>query len=146
MRIGLLSLAALLLGLALPALAGVALRDRAALEEFLKTGIPCCIIDARSAASRRLAPLANTLVYRKGLKINPTGVVVVVADTDARAVQVGEALAGASKAKDVYAVQGGAATWRAVTGGSAFAGLPRSFVIPKNTCESGVPLQELRTE
>lgn|SRR5574340_439260 len=129
-----------------PASAAVTLRDRPALEEFLKTRTPCCVIDARSDKNRQAAPLADTLAYRQGLRINPTGVVVVIADSDARAVEVGEILAASSKAQEVYAVQGGAATWRAVTAGSAFSSLPRSFVIPSNTCEQGTPLQELRTK
>lgn len=128
------------------AAAAVSLRDKAALEDFLKSRTPCCVIDARSNNFRKSTPLADALPYRKGLKINPTGVVVVIADTDARALEVGEILAASSKAKEVYAVQGGLATWRVVTGGSAFSALPRSFVIPKNTCEQGIPLQELRSE
>lgn len=129
---------------ALPADADVALRDKAELEAFLASKTPCCVIDARSGKNRKSAPLADTLPYRKGLKINPSGVVVVVADTDARALEVGNILANSSKASDVYAVKGGVATWRTVTGTSLFASRPRSFVIPKNTCEQGVPLQELR--
>lgn len=129
---------------ALPAAAEVSLRDKAALEVFLASKTPCCVIDARSDKSRKSAPLADTLPYRKGLKIYPSGVVVVVADTDARAMEVGNILASSSKANDVYAVQGGVATWRAVTLTSLFASRPRSFVIPKNTCEQGIPLQELR--
>ena len=140
------AIAALALLPALPSTAAVTLRDKPALDDFFKNKVPCCVIDARGEKSRKAAPLANTLVYRKGLKINPTGVVVVVADTDARAVEVGEALAASSKAKEVYAVQGGASTWRAATGGSLFSRMPRSFVIPKNTCEQGTPLQELRTQ
>lgn len=132
--------------LAAPAAAEVSLRDKAALEAFLAGDTPCCVIDARSAKNRKSAPLANALAYRNGLKINPTGVVVVIADTDARAVEVGEILAASSKAKDVYAVQGGIATWKASTIAGLFASKPRSFVIPKNTCEQGTPLQELRVQ
>lgn len=130
----------------LPCAASVTLRDKAALEDFLKNKEPCCVIDARSGKSRKAAPLADTLIYRKGLKINPTGVVIVVADTDAKAIEIGEILAARSKAKEVYAVQGGASTWQAVTGGGIFSGMPRSFVIPKNTCEQGTPLQELHSQ
>lgn len=130
----------------LPCAAAVTLRDKPALEDFLKNKVPCCVIDARSDKSRKAAPLANTLAYRKGLKINPTGVVVIVADTDAKAIEIGEILAARSKAKEVYAVQGGASTWQAVTEGSIFSGMPRSFVIPKNTCEQGTPLQELLSQ
>ncbi len=131
---------------AAPAAAEVSLRDTAALKAFLAGDTPCCVIDARAAANRKRAPLADTLAYRKDLKINPTGVVVVIADTDARAVEIGERLADSSKAKEVYAVKGGIATWNAASVAGLFKTRPRSFVIPKNTCEQGTPLQELRIQ
>ena len=134
------------MGFAASAAAEVSLRDTAALEAFLSGNTPCCVIDARSAANCKRAPLADTLPYRTGLKINPTGVVVVIADTDARAVEVGELLAESSKAKEVYAVKGGIATWKAATIAGLLKTRPRSFVIPKNTCEQGTPLQELRIQ
>lgn len=127
---------------ALPAAAEVSLRDTAALQAFLASGTPCCVIDARNEAKRLSAPLADTLPYRKGLKISPTGIVVVVADTDARAIEVGKALERSSKAQDIYAVKGGERTWRAVTGSAAASGMPRGFIIPKNTCESGTAIQQ----
>jgi hypothetical protein len=126
---------------ALPAAAEVSLRDTAALQAFLASGTPCCVIDARNAAKRLSSPLADTLPYRKGLKINPTGIVVVIADTDARAIEVGKALERSSKAQEVYAVKGGARSWRAATGAAA-SGMPRGFIIPKNTCESGTAIQQ----
>lgn len=132
--------------IAAPAAAEVSLRDTAALEAFLSGNTPCCVIDARSTANRKRAPLADTLPYRTGLKINPTGVVVVIADTDARAIEIGERLAESSKAKEVYAVKGGIATWKAATIAGLLKTRPRSFVIPKNTCEQGTPLQELRVQ
>jgi hypothetical protein len=134
------------LGIAMGAAAEVSLRDTAALEAFLSGNTPCCVIDARSAANRKRAPLADTLAYRKDLKINPTGVVVVIADSDARALEVGELLAAGSMAQEVYAVKGGVATWRAASVSGLFKTRPRSFVIPKNTCEQGTPLQELRVQ
>lgn len=126
---------------ALPAAAEVSLRDTAALQAFLASGTPCCVIDARNEAKRLSAPLADTLPYRKGLKINPTGIVV-VADTDARAIEVGKALERSSKAQEIFAVKGGERTWRAVTGSAAASGMPRGFIIPKNTCESGTAIQQ----
>lgn len=126
---------------AAPAAAEVSLRDTASLQAFLASGAPCCVIDARNAAKRLSAPLAETLPYRKDLKINPTGVVVVIADTDARAIEVGKALERSSKAKDVYAVKGGARTWRTAMGAAA-SGMPGGFIIPKNTCESGTAIQQ----
>jgi hypothetical protein len=123
-----------------------ALRDQAQLEALLKSAAPCCIIDARPDGVRKLLPLADTVPYRQDLKINPTSVVVVIADSDAKAVEVGDAIAKTSNAKDVVAVKGGAATWRALVGGDpgASAGSAAlSFVIPKNTCEQDTPLQTL---
>lgn len=124
-----------------PVAAEVSLRDTASLQAFLAGGTPCCVIDARNAARRLSAPLADALPYRKDLKINPTGVVVVIADTDARAIEVGKALERSSKARDVYAVKGGARSWRAATGAAA-SGMPGGFIIPKNTCESGTAIQQ----
>ena len=132
--------------IAAPAAAEVSLRDTAALEDFLAGNTPCCVIDARAAANRKRTPLADALPYRKGLKINPTGVVVVIADTDVRALEVGKLLAESSQAKEVYAVKGGIATWNAATIAGLLKTRPRSFVIPKNTCEQGTPLQELRVQ
>ena len=89
------------------------------------------------------APLADTLPYRKDLKINPTGVVVVIADSDARAVEVGKALERSSKAKDIYAVKGGAKHVAWSDGRlSTSSGMPSGFIIPKNTCESGTAIQQ----
>jgi len=129
------------LSFAVPAAAEVSLRDTASLQAFLAKGTPCCVIDARNEAKRLSAPLADTLPYRKGLRINPTGIVVVIADTDARAIEVGKALERSSKAKDIYAVKGGARSWREATGVAA-SGLPSGFIIPKNTCESGTAIQQ----
>lgn len=130
------------LSFAMPAAAEVSLRDAAALRAFLASGTPCCVIDARNEAKRLSVPLADALPYRKGLRIDPTGVVVIIADTDARAIEVGKALELTSKAKDVYAVKGGVRTWRAATGGAASSVMPPSFIIPKNTCESGTAIQQ----
>ena len=133
---------AALSSLSLPAAAEVSLRDTAALKAFLAGGAPCCVIDARNVAKRLSAPLDDALPWRKDLKINPTGVVVVVADTDARALEVGRALQRTSKAKEIYAVKGGERSWRAATESSAAGGMPGSFIIPKNTCESGAAIQQ----
>jgi hypothetical protein len=124
----------------------VVLKDRAELERLLKSETPCCIVDARRDMTRKLAPLANTVAYTKGMKINPTSVVVVIAESDATAVAVGEDLAKTSGAKDVVAVKGGAATWRSLAGdggGEGRMSAPVTFVIPKNTCEQEAPIQTL---
>lgn len=124
--------------------AAVELADRSQVQALLASGTPCCVIDARSDAERGKLGVAHALAYRKGMKINPTGAVVVIADTDARARQIGEALARTSAARQVVAVKGGAPTWlaaqEAAPGGPAGV---RSFIIPTNTCEQGPPLQVL---
>lgn len=126
--------------------ASVTLQDKGQLEALLASATPCCVIDGRNREAQRIKPLANTLAYRKGLKIKPSGAVVVIADSDARAVQIGEALAKSSAARQVVAVRGGAATWLAAQGIQS--GLPpwaTSFVIPRDTCQQGEPLQKLRS-
>lgn len=132
---------------AVVAAATVALHDRAQLAAALDKGPPCCVIDARPAGTRALRPLPDALVYRTGMKINPTAAVVVIADTDQNAVRVGEELARTNNVPTVIAVKGGLATWDAAAGrGGPPGGAALTFVIPKNTCEQEAPLQQLRTE
>jgi hypothetical protein len=125
--------------------ADVALKERDQIAFLLSANMPCCVIDARAEKARRQEPLPEALVYRKGLRISPTGPVVVIADSDARALGVGRAIARSSGASQVVAVKGGAATWLAAK--SSVAGSPgwvSSFVIPRDTCQQGEPLQTLR--
>lgn len=146
-RMGWLAALLALFWIAAPGWAAPTLQDRAQLEVLLKEGGPCCVIDARSAKSRKQQPLASALPYRKGLKINPTGPVVVIADSDARALAVGDALSKSNDAKVVYAVKGGFEIWQQVRlPATGEPGKAMSFVIPKNTCEQGKPLQTLRTD
>jgi len=141
---------ALAAALALPALYAGAVPveplDRGQLQALLAAKTPCSVIDARSEAERSKLGLAHALVYHQRMKIDPTGMVVVIADTDARALEIGEALVKTSAAKHVVAVKGGARTWvdaqQATAAGPAGA---LSFIIPTNTCEQGPPLQLLRT-
>jgi hypothetical protein len=124
----------------------VALHDRAQLALALEKGPPCCVIDARAEGARALRPLADALVYRKGMKINPTAAVAVIADSDENGMRVGDELARTSHAPQVIVVKGGLATWEAATAPSrsASGGAALTFVIPKNTCEQDTPLQTLR--
>lgn len=104
----------------------------------------CCVVDARSEARRKADPLANAVVYRKGVKLTPTAAIVVVADDDAGAVRTGRELERATRAGEVHAVQGGIATWRAFLDENRGSPLGMtSFIIPRNTCESGETLQQL---
>jgi hypothetical protein len=126
---------------------GVVLYDKADFETAFKQSAPCCVVDARSEAARSALPLANAVIYRLGVRITPTAAVVVIGDNDDQAMAAGKALAAASGAKDVYAVRGGLATWHALMPPAPEASegfMPSTFIIPKNTCEHGPPLQELR--
>jgi hypothetical protein len=138
-------LAALAFGTAHGA-APVALHDRTELAAELEKGTPCCVIDARPPAARAFRPLTEALAYTRGMKINPTAAVAVIADTDENGMRAGEDLARTNKAAKVIVVKGGLATWEAVVapGRSSTGGVPLTFVIPKNTCEQGAPLQTLR--
>lgn len=130
--------------------AGVSLQGESELVAALKANPPCCVIDARSATRRRELPLEDALHYQPGLRIVPTASVVVVADTDVQARKVGAALAGRYPGKTIYAVRGGDTAWAAVrktlesVNASSAPGSSHSFIIPRNTCESGETLQVLK--
>lgn len=135
---------ALLPGLA--AAAAVEAYDRDQLIAALEKSAPCCVIDARSAGKRLAKPLADSLVYRRGMKINPTAAVAVIGDTDDIAVRAAEDVAATNAAPQVIAVKGGMRTWEAATSaGRSGDAANRLFVIPKNTCEQDTPLQILRS-
>jgi hypothetical protein len=141
-------LSAVILGAAAAAHADASLRGAEQLKLALRSGPPCCVIDARPDAEREARPLAEALAYRDDLKIVPTATVMVVAESDARALAVAQALDSANPGKTIVAVEGGVAAWESVLAASAGAppgGHAFSFVIPKNTCEQGEPLQHLRT-
>lgn len=134
--------------------AAVALRGAAELTEALKSQPPCCVVDARSEDSQRKHPLADAVRYRSGLQIVPTAAVIVVADRDQEAMNIGAALAKQHPGKVIYAVKGGVAAWESVLKSlrgvssskapGAASGI--SFVIPHNTCETGTPLQILQSK
>lgn len=134
--------------------AAVTLRDAAALTEALKSEPPCCVVDARGADRQRKHPLAEALPYRPDLRIIPTASVIVVADRDRDALAVGAELAKKHPGKTIYAVKGGAQAWESVLKSlnapaySTAPGAPAgtSFVIPHNTCETGTPLQILKSK
>lgn len=132
--------------------AGASLRDKVDLIESLKHTPPCCVIDARSDAQRQQHALADSLPYRPGLRIVPAASVIVVGDDNQSALKVAEVLAKQHAGKTIYAVRGGVIAWEFVrnaldkVSASSEVGAPPaggSFVIPKNTCESGETLQIL---
>jgi hypothetical protein len=133
--------------------AQASLKDRAQLVVALAAKPPCCVIDGRSAAARKREPLAQALPWRPDLKIDPTAVVVVIADRDREALGIADALARKHPGKPIHAVKGGLATWKSASlallagaGMDAAMSGPVTFVIPANTCEHGKPLQELRPD
>jgi hypothetical protein len=128
--------------------ADAALLDGAQLGEHMKAGELCCVIDAREEGRRKQRPIPFAVTYQKGLKLAPGGFAVVVADGDAKALTIAEALA-ANAGKPVYAVKGGYDVWRLTPEGLARASAPRmsaprNFVIPSDTCKQGSPLQEFK--
>ena len=141
-------LAVLLFGASVQAQAAASLRNEMQLGLALRTSPPCCVVDARAERERKALVLDEALVYREDLRINPTATVVVVADTDETALAVAESIAAAHPGSPVLAVEGGIGAWQRVLarinadppGGRAV-----QFVIPKNTCEHGPALQQLRT-
>lgn len=104
----------------------------------------CCVVDGRTEADRRAAPIADALVWREDLVVKPTMAVVVIGATDDSALKIAGAVARSSKARQVIVVEGGAATWTRFLherSGGPPAGM--AFVVPKNTCEPGQAVLEL---
>ncbi len=136
------------LGAALPsAAAGVVVYDQTGLTAALARGAYCCVVDARSDSERKRDPVDQAVLYRKGLKVTPSAAVVVIADSEAEGLRIGKLVARDNQAKDVFVVKGGAGVWRASL--ATAQGAPPSsmtFVIPKNTCEQGKPLQSLKSD
>lgn len=128
--------------------AEVTMMGKSQLQQALKLESPCCVIDGRSPASRKKQPLTDALPYAQGMKINPTAAIVVVADNSRLADKVARELETGHPGKRVIAVQGGVGVWEAalVAASREAASKPGfSFVIPKNTCESGTAIQQLRS-
>jgi hypothetical protein len=142
-RRGAVALAALGMFASAALCADVVLHDRAGLEAALVGTRPCCVIDARAERNRREQPLADTVPYRKDLVLAGSGPALVVADSDARAVEIGKRLAAGANDHRVLAVKGGAATWRVLAAPDPTTSMPKSFVIPSNTCQQDKPLQSL---
>jgi|GEM_PF-2873439 len=136
-----------LLWLLVPALAwadGAALLDEQAVAAKLATVTDYQLLDARGSEAQRLAPLPFSTRYQQGTSVKQ-GVVFIVADDDASALKIAAAIPTESRA--VYAVKGGAGSWqRAMNQLPSPSSVSKSFVIPKNTCEQGKPLAELKRE
>lgn len=103
------------------------------------------LLDARSSAMQRSAPIAFSTVYRINTPIS-NGLVLVVADDDRTATEIAESIPAAIN-RSVYAVQGGSEMWqKVITNAPASRSTSDSFVIPKNTCEQGKPIQKLQRD
>lgn len=125
--------------------ADVSLMSKAQLVRALQEGQPCCVIDGRGEASRKKHPLGDALPYAKDMKIAPTSAVVVVADNDRLAKRIAARLDAAYPGKRIIAVQGGVGVWEAARVAASRADDNKPgirFVIPRNTCESGTPIQK----
>ncbi len=132
--------------LMLPAVACAAdmLLDEAALAEKLASSPEYQLLDARSAEAQHGVPLAFSTRYRPLMPVK-MGTVFVIADRDETALEIAEAIP--AEGRSVFAVKGGATTWKQVVGKMpAVSAMPDSFVIPKNTCEPGKPVQELKSD
>lgn len=123
--------------------AEVALLDEAALAAKLQQSEDYQLLDARGDEAQRLAPIAFATRYRINTTIR-NGLVLVVADTDAAAVEVAKSIP-ATVGREIYAVKGGESAWkRVMLSMPSPSAASTTFVIPKNTCEQGKPLREVQ--
>lgn len=103
------------------------------------------LLDARNPETRQIAPLAFSTRYWINVRINKA-LVLIVADTDAEAVEIARSIPAAA-GRAVFAVKGGFEAWQRVAKKTSPAvSVSTSFVIPKNTCEQGKPIQELKRD
>jgi hypothetical protein len=119
------------------------LLEESALLKKLEQGQDCQLIDARSPEMQQLAPLAFSTRYSINVSINKA-LVLVVAESDAEAVEIASSIPAAA-GRVVFAVKGGFEVWQRVAAkASPVTSVSKTFVIPKNTCEQGKPIQELK--
>ena len=147
-------IAAVMLLLAPPPLyADVSTPNEEQLSHLLLIEKACCVVDARKADERDKLPLPEAQTYAaEGFKLRRDNVdgelLIVIANDKQRAVAIAKSLDAAYPGHRVIAIGGGAAPWldaRAAAMQQLAAPPPAfSFVIPKNTCESGQTLQVLR--
>lgn len=139
--------AALLLSLApVPGLgAEEMLLDENALSAKLDQAQDYQLLDARNVEAQRNTPIPFSTRYERTIPIKK-GLVLIVADTDAEALAIAKSIPAASDCS-VFAVKGGRESWQRVMVKVPMSGsVSHSFVIPKNTCEQGKPIQELKRD
>ena len=121
------------------------LLDEKALSAKLDQTPDYQLLDARNAEAQRDTPIAFSTRYQITTPIK-TGLVLIVADTDTAALEIAKSIPVASN-RSVYVVKGGSAAYQRVMAkappATSFSG---SFVIPKDTCEQGKPIQELKRD
>jgi hypothetical protein len=121
------------------------LLDENALSKKIEQVEDCQLIDARDPETQRLAPLAFSTRYGINTRFNKA-LVLIVAETDAEAVEIAQSIP-AAKGRSVFAVKGGDEAWQRVAAKASRAtSVSKSFVIPKDTCEQGKPIQELKRD
>ncbi|OGS90355.1 MAG: hypothetical protein A2Z95_03080 [Gallionellales bacterium GWA2_60_18] len=101
------------------------------------------LLDARGVAARQTAPLAFSTKYEKLMPVNK-GLVFVVADSDAAALEIAQSIPASSE-RSVFAVKGGADAWKRVQSKSVKQ-VKTDFVVPKGTCEIGKPSLEIEAK
>lgn len=133
--------------LCLPALAFAAadlLLDEAAVAAQLGKTPDYQLLDARPVAAQQAVPLAFSTKYQPLMAVKK-GLVFVVADTDADALKIAGSIP--ADGRSVFAVKGGATAWKqAVAKTPVTSAMPDNFTIPKNTCEAGKAVQELKSD
>jgi hypothetical protein len=121
------------------------LLDETALSAKLDQAQDYQLLDARNAEAQRNAPIAFSTRYQKTMPIKK-GLVLIVADTDAAALDIAKAIP-AAKDCSVFAVKGGSEAWQRVMAKvPQITSVSGSFVIPMNTCEQGKPIQKLKRD
>jgi hypothetical protein len=117
--------------------------EEVALQKIVSKDQDYQLMDARDPEMQQIAPLAFSTRYKLNVPITKA-LVLVVADTDAEALEVARSIP-AAEGRAVYAVKGGFEIWqRVIKQAASPAAASKSFVIPKNTCEQGKPIQELK--
>lgn len=119
------------------------LLDARELADKLKQDANYQLLDARSAAARQLAPLAFSKDYEKGMALG-SGQMFVVADSDEEALAIVHSIPDAA-GRAVFAVQGGAGTWKQAQAEQSSASSV-DFIVPKGTCELGKPVLEIEAK
>ncbi len=124
--------------------APAALKDKTQLIDLLKRDQAITVIDARKLRARTQRPIPFSLIPGE-MSVDFTGVAVVIADDDGKALALASQLSQDGK-RQIHAVAGGYSTWVQAQAASqdtteSDAVVSEGFIIPSNTCEQGDALQ-----